>query len=132
MKIKRLIYLLLLLPVAIACEKAFPNDDLDFYWRLQSIERNGQVEKVDSVMFGFARHMVLIEDIGNNFSRHGVTTDTGDSLKLDFSMYPDTLEVLRGISRCGIDSIITVFKVEYPKDRLILSNDKVVLRLRKW
>lgn len=133
MNIKRLIYLLLLLPVLSACEHAFPNDDLDFYWRLQSIERVGdEAETVNNTMFGFARHMVLIEDLKNHFTRHGVTTDTGDSLKLDFSMYTDTAYVQKGLSRCGIDSIVTVFKVEYPKDRLILSNDKVVLRFRKW
>jgi len=136
MNIKRLIYLLLLLPVLSACEHAFPNDDLDFYWRLKSVEyASGETVQVDGdVMFGFARHMVLIEDLKNNFTRHGVTVDTGDSLKLDFSMYPDkeTPYILTGLGRWGIDSTVTVFKVEYPKDRLILSNDKVVLRLRKW
>lgn len=132
MKIKVLIYMLLLLPVLSACESAFPNDDLDFYWRLQTIERGGQTEQVDNTMFGFARHMVLIEDLTNDFYRHGITTDTGDSLKFDFSMYSDTLYVKTGLSRCGIDSTVTVFRVEYPKDHLVLSNDKVILRFRKW
>ena len=132
MKIKRIIYMLLLLPLISACEHAFPNDDLDYYWRLQTIERAGQVESVDNTMFGFARHIVLVEDLSHNFTLHGVTTDTADSLRLDFSMYPDTVSVLPGLRRCGIDSVVTTFRAEYPKDRLVLSNDKVVLRFRKW
>ena len=133
MKIKRIIYMLLLLPLISACEHAFPNDDLDYYWRLQTIERAGRVETVDSVMFGFARHIVMVENYSSNgFTLHGVTTDTADSLRLDFSMYPDSVSVLPGLRRCGIDSVVITFRAEYPKDRLVLSNDKVVLRFRKW
>ena len=100
------VLLLLVLGVS-SCEHAFPNDDLDFYWRLQTIEyASGQTEQVKGdIMFGFARHMVLIEDITNGFYRHGVTTDTGDSLKLDFSMYPasETDVILEGLGKCGMD-----------------------------
>ena len=115
------------------CEHAFPNDKLDFYWRLETIEYKGGVtEQVDNTMFGFSRHIVLIEDLSNGFTRHGITTDTGDSLKLDYSMYSDTTVVLEGLKRCGIDGTVTTFGVEYPKGGLILSNDKVVLTLKKW
>ena len=129
------VLILLVLGVS-SCEHAFPNDDLDFYWRLQTIEyASGQTEQVkDDVMFGFARHMVLIEDLSNNFSRHGVTTDTGDSLKLDFSMYPasETDAILEGLGKCGMDSLVTTFKVDYPKDRLVLTSGKATLRFKKW
>lgn len=127
--------ILLVLGVS-SCEHAFPNDDLDFYWRLQTIEyASGQTEQVKGdIMFGFARHMVLIEDITNGFYRHGVTTDTGDSLKLDFSMYPasETDVILEGLVKCGIDSLVTTFKVDYPKDRLVLTSGKSTLRFKKW
>jgi hypothetical protein len=129
------VLILLVLGVS-SCEHAFPNDDLDFYWRLQTIEyASGKTEQVKGdVMFGFARHMVLIEDLSNNFSRHGVTTDTGDSLKLDFSMYPasETDAILEGLGKCGMDSLVTTFKVDYPKDRLVLTSGKATLRFKKW
>lgn len=120
--------------ISASCEHAFPNDDLDFYWRLESIEYKGGVtEQVENTMFGFSRHIVLIEILsGSPFERHGITTDTGDSLKFDFSMYPDKTVVMDGLRRCGIDSTVTTFGVEYPKGGLILSNDRVVLHLRKW
>ena len=115
------------------CEHAFPNDDLDFYWRLQTIEhKGGATDQVENAMFGFSRHIVLVEDLSTGFTRHGITTDTGDSIKFDFSVYPDTAAVMNGLRRCGIDSIVTTFGVEYPKGGLILSNDKVVLTLKKW
>lgn len=129
------VLILLVLGVS-SCEHAFPNDDLDFYWRLQTIEyASGKTEQVKGdVMFGFARHMVLIEDLSNNFSRHGVTTDTGDSIKLDFSMYPasETDAILEGLGKCGMDSLVTTFKVDYPKDRLVLTSGKATLRFKKW
>ena len=112
-------------------EHAFPNDALDKYWRLETKTKGGQTNQVDSIiMFGFERHIVLIESPG--FTRHGITTDTGDSLKLDFSMYPDTAVVLSGLNAVGIDSTVVTFGVKYPKDRLILSNDQVVLKFIKW
>lgn len=114
-------------------EHAFPNDDLDFYWRLETIERKGgAVETVPNTMFGFARHIVLIEDISRGFSRHGITTDTGDSIKFDYSIYSDTALLMTNLRYCGIDSIVTTFRVQYPKGGLILSNDNVVLTLKKW
>lgn len=114
-------------------EKAFPNDDLDFYWRLETIERKGgDVDQVSNTMFGFARHIVLIEDLSRGFSRHGITTDTGDSIKFDYSIYSDTALLMTNLRYCGIDSIVTTFRVQYPKGGLILSNDNVVLTLKKW
>ncbi len=125
--------LLVLSVLAVSCEHAFPNDDLDFYWRLETIERKGMpIENVSNTMFGFSRHMVLIEDISRGFSRHGITTDTGDSIKFDYSIYPDTATLKTSLRYCGIDSVVTTFGVQYPKGGLILSNDNVVLMLKKW
>lgn len=132
-RVLRFFPLLMLAVTAVSCEHAFPNDDLDFYWRLETIERKGEpAESVRNTMFGFARHIVLVEDISRGFSRHGITTDTGDSIKFDFSIYPDTAWMMIGLRYCGIDSTVTTFGVRYPKGGLILSNDNVVLTLKKW
>lgn len=121
-------------------EKAFPNDDLDFYWRLDRIEyRDGvnfqgtpcEYKDVDDIMFGFARHIVLIEAPGLS-QQHGITTETGDSIKLDYSIYNNP--ALKGpLQDCGLDSVVSVFRIEYPdRQRMVLSGKKTVLRLRKW
>ena len=94
-----------------SCECAFPDDRQDFYWRLDRIEYKDGVnfrgdsctsENIDNTMFGFARHIVLIEDLTRGFSRHGVTTEFGDSIKLDYSMYDDggLIQVWLEFPRC--------------------------------
>lgn len=124
-----------------SCERAFPDDKLDYYWRLDKIEYKGgenfrgdscSWEEVDNTMFGFARHIVLIEDLTRGFSRHGVTTELGDSIRLDYSMYDDggLIDCLRF---CGVDSLVAPFRVSYPdRGRMVFENSWVVLRFRRW
>ena len=132
---------MLTLAVCSGCmEKAFPDDDLDFYWRLDIIEyRDGkdfqgqpcQSKDVDNIMFGFARHIVLIEAPGLS-QQHGITTETGDSIKLDYSIYNNPALKDR-LQDCGLDSVVSVFRIEYPdRQRMVLSGKKTVLRFRKW
>ena len=142
---KRFLYItalsMLTLAVFSGCmEKAFPDDDLDFYWRLDRIEyRDGkdfqgqpcQSKDVDNIMFGFARHIVLIEAPGLS-QQHGITTETGDSIKLDYSIYNNPALKDR-LQDCGLDSVVSVFRIEYPdRQRMVLSGKKTVLRFRKW
>ena len=124
-----------------SCEPAFPNDKLDFYWRLDRIEYKGGInfkgenceyDDIDDTMFGFSRHIVLIEDLTRGFSRHGITTEFGDSIRLDFSIYDD-YTLTDSLRLYGLDSVVTTFKVEYPdRQRLVLSSNKAVLKFRKW
>ena len=132
---------LLTLAVCSGCmEKAFPNDDLDYYWRLDRIEyRDGvnfqgapcEYKDVDNIMFGFARHIVLIEAPGLSQS-HGITTEFADSIKLDYSIYNNP--ALTGkLQECGLDSLVSTFKLEFPdRKSMVLSGKKTVLRFRKW
>ena len=132
---------LLTLAVCSGCmEKAFPNDDLDFYWRLDRIEyKDGtnfqgtpcEYKDVDNIMFGFARHIVLIEILGRS-QQHGITTEFGDSIKLDYSIYNNPALKDR-LQECGLDSVVSTFRIEYPdRQRMVLSGKKTVLRFRKW
>ncbi len=124
-----------------SCERAFPDDRLDFYWRLDMIEYKDGVnfrgeqcssEEIDNTMFGFARHIVLIEDLTHGFSRHGVTTEFGDSIRFDYSMYDDG-GLIGGLRYCGLDSFVTTFKLSYPdRQRMVLENSRATLRFRKW
>ena len=124
-----------------SCVPAFPDDRLDFYWRLDMIEYKEGVnfhgepcnsEDVDNTMFGFARHIVLIEDLSRDFSRHGVAIEFGDSIRLDYSIYDDD-GLIDNLRFCGLDSLVTTFRLFYPdRQRMVLENSRAVLRFRKW
>ena len=121
-------------------EKAFPNDDLDFYWRLDRIEyRDGvnfqgepcEYKDVDNIMFGFARHIVLIEAPGLK-QQHGITTEFEDSIRLDYSVYNNP-SLAGQLEKCGLDSVVSTFKLEFPdRQHMVLSGRKTILRFRKW
>lgn len=123
-----------------SCESAFPNDKLDFYWRLDRIEyRDGvdfsgnpcQSVDIDNIMFGFARHMVLIEAPGLA-QQHGVTTEFDDSIRLDYSVYNNP-GLVSQLQKCGLDSIVSTFKLEFPdRKHMVLSGRKTILSFRKW
>lgn len=131
----------LVLGICSGCmEHAFPNDDLDFYWRLDRIEyKDGmdflgnpcQSKDVDNIMFGFARHIVLIEAPGLS-QQHGITTEFNDSIKLDYSIYNNP-GLIDKLNECGLDSVVSTFKLEFPdRQHMVLSGKKTVLRFRKW
>ena len=124
-----------------SCERAFPDDRLDYYWRLDRIDYKHGVnfrgdscscEEVDNTMFGFARHIVLIEDLTRDFTRHGVATVFNDSIRLDFSIY-DNSGLIDSLLYYGLDSTVTTFKLSYPdRHRMIFENSRSLLRFRKW
>lgn len=135
------LFLIVLLFYSCSIESAFPDDNLDNYWRLDKVEYNDgvnffgdtcQYEDIDNTMFGFARHIVIIEDLAREFERHGITTRYGDSLKMDFSIYADD-NIINSLRYCGLDSVVTIFKVKYPsKKRMILTSKKATLHFRMW
>lgn len=123
-----------------SCEPAFPNDRLDFYWRLERVEfRDGtdfqgqpcEYKDIDNIMFGFSRHIVLIEAPGLS-QQHGITTEFDDSIRLDYSIYNNP-GLITKLHDCGLDSIVSVFRLEFPdRKQMVLSGKKTVLRFRKW
>ena len=132
---------LMVLVVFTGCmEHAFPNDDLDFYWRLDRIEyKDGlnfkgescDYKDIDNIMFGFARHIVLIEAPGLS-QQHGITTEFNDSIRLDYSIYNNPA-LKDKLQECGLDSVVSVFKLEFPdRKSMVMSGKKTVLRFRKW
>ncbi|HZK02843.1 MAG TPA: lipocalin-like domain-containing protein [Bacteroidaceae bacterium] len=132
----------------LGCEPVFPNNKLDNFWRLNYVEYksgldfNGDVRKSDTlgdVYWGFARNIVQIENHSNGyFSYYGITTDTGDSIGLDFSVYTpgagyDTIKIVKNLNRCGISGIKTSYYVQkIDRKSMILTNSSVILRFEKW
>lgn len=133
-----------------SCENVFPNDKLDNFWRLNRVEYrsgmdfNGEIRDVDtlkSVFYGFSRHLLQVENHSNGGSYWGNTTDTGDSLTLDFSAYQkpenatryDATKTLAGLKTCGIDSLVTKYSIDrLTRSEMVLSNDHVTLHFEKW
>lgn len=124
-----------------SCAKVFPNDKLDYLWRLDKVcysnsgTGNYEVEK-SGIWYAFARDLVEIRD-GETNGPIGVLTDYGDSIKIDYSMYCevaeyDTESLLRYLSNCGITSLTTVFKIEWQGCNMILSNNDTRLFFTKW
>lgn len=143
MKKLYLLLTLVLLAVMNSCEPVFPNDDLDNLWKLRTVEfKSGhdfdgvpcQTKTVKDYMFGFARHLLVIRpvnDIHDEYGMHAVTTEFSDSIKFDFTAC--RISALDTLKLCGIDSLVTVFKLEYPdRNTLLLSGSKTVLSLEKW
>ncbi len=122
-----------------SCTKVFPNDKLDYLWRLDKIcysgSGNHEVEK-SGIWYAFARDLVEIRN-GEINGPIGILTDYGDSIKIDYSMYAgvadyDTESLLRYLSDCGITSLTVVFKIERLDSNMILSNNDTRLFFTKW
>ena len=135
------VFSLMVLVLCSGCmEHAFPNDKLDFYWRLDRIEfKDGtdfqgepcEYKDIDNIMFGFARHIVLIEAPGLA-QQHGVTTEFDDSIRLDYSVYNNPGLAVQ-LQKCGLDGVVSTFKLEFPdRQHMVLSGKKTILRFRKW
>lgn len=131
----------------ISCEKVFPNDKLDHFWRLNYVEYpNGtdlsgnicDIDTLGDVYFGFAQDLLQIENHSNDFSAFGVLTDMGDSLRFDFSVYResdgyDPDNIATNLKMVGMDSLVSTFYIrQLDKNRLILSNESATLRFEKW
>ncbi len=131
--------LLCLVPMLMttSCTSAFPNDKLDFMWRLDRIVYlNGhdyfgnecREETKGTVWYAFARDLVEINgDKADN--KIGITTDFGDSLRIDYSMYSSISDLIS----CGIWEKVTTFKVEQlTSASMILTDSNVSLFFTRW
>jgi hypothetical protein len=131
----------------ISCEKVFPNDKLDHFWRLNYVEYpNGSdfsgnicdIDTLGDVYIGFAQDLLQIENHSNGFSAFGVLSDMGDSLRFDFSVYResdgyDPDNIATNLKMVGIDSLFSTFFIkQLDNKRLILSNESATLRFEKW
>lgn len=132
------------------CEKVFPNDKLDNFWRLNRVEYregsnfNGEscyADTLKSVYFGFSRHLLQIENHTTGGSYWGNIVDNGDSLTLDFSAYEkpenaskyDPVKTLAGLQTCGIESLVTTFSIDrLTRREMQLSTPRVRLYFEKW
>ena len=80
------------------------------------------------VWYSFARDLVEISD-NQPHGKIGITTDYGDSIKFDFSMYPSITD----LHSCGIWNNITTFKIELlDSGKMILSDQNVRLSFTRW
>ena len=143
-RIIRIFMLALPMLLFISCENVFHNDELDFMWRLDSVEYTDGVdlfgkpcskEDKEGLWFSFARDLVRIESSNSTFAAIGVLTDQGNTLVFDFSMYKEENwpGIENGLKLMGIDSYVSTYTVtELNRKNMILTGKKTVLRLTKW
>lgn len=128
---------LTVLLILASCTSVFPNEKLDYMWRLDKISYlNGhdydgricQEEEKKGIWFSFARDLVEISE-NQPHGKIGITTDYGDSIKFDFSMYENISE----LHRCGIWESVTTFNIEVLNSgKMILSDNNVRLHFTRW
>ena len=142
-RISKIILIMLLTVLLHSCENVFHNDELDFMWRLDSVEYidgvdlNGKAcsqESPEGVWFSFARDLVRVEDKNSGFCVIGVLTDHGGQLTFDFTMYDEEKWGTEyGLKQIGIESKVTSFNVTKLKGKeLVLTGTKTILRFTKW
>lgn len=136
-----------------SCNPVFPDYELDNFWKLNQIEyKNGvdfvgnecTVVRADSIYFGFARSLIQIQNLSDTahslehgFSKFGQILYTGDSLRIDYSVYTDKDTnmplLLKSLRLCGVENYVTTYSVDKLDNKeLILSNEKVILNFKRW
>lgn len=139
--------LLLAAVLCSSCEKVFPNPKLDNFWKLDKVSflsgsdfqgATCQEKEYMGVFWGFARDLIEVENHNINFGSHGIITDCGDSLKVDFSMYSqvqgyDMPKLLLSIQSCGISTYTTTYRIiRMDKKKLILEDNVSRLEFTRW
>lgn len=126
-----------------SCTKMFPNDNLDYMWRLDTVTYlDGQNfdgnpcgdEAKTNAWYCFARDLVEVRH-GDIHGPIGVVTDYGDSLRFDFTLFeegnPGT--AMNTLKNCGIQSLVTTFNIEsLTSANMILKGDKTRLSFTRW
>lgn len=130
------IFFFILICNAISCTSAFPNDELDYMWRLDRIQylsgydfegnTADEVHKED-VWFSFARSVIEIRD-HVPYGYAGIAILNSNKLTIDYSMYEGTEDydfehICTTLRNNGIYSTVTEFNIEcLTSDQLILSD----------
>lgn len=129
-----------------ACTTAFPDDDLDYMWRLDKISYPGGHDlegniahevQVRDVWFCFARDLVEIRD-SCAYGYVGVTMEKEGTIQFDYSMYEgsedyDADKILATLRKCGVASFVTTFRIDrLSSERLVLSDENCRLFFTRW
>ena len=143
-RISRIFLIALIAALLQSCENVFHNDELDFMWRLDSVEyidgvdfdgNTCSVESKEGLWLSFARDLVKIDDRNSYFRAIGILTDKGRQLDFDFSMYQeqDWPKIDSVLKSMGIDAKVSSFNItELNRKNLVLTGSKTILKLTKW
>lgn len=150
MKLKHYIQLavmIFLTGTTASCDKAFPNDDLDYMWRMDSISFLKGVDfngnectglKKGDVWYCIARDLVEIRSNNSPRGPIGVITEKEDSLNFDFTMYRSddaskNNEMLWTLRSCGLQDYLTTYRIEeLGSGKMVLSDSRARLFFTRW
>ena len=136
---KRLLLILLLVPMFVACDKVYINGELDGMWQLQRVEYAGNVYTPCDIYYSFQRHlsqiskhydeMLPLRYLGNLYYTGDTVVMSGfrKFLEEDIVATPPTL------AGFYLYSDSTVFVVERLDDEFLIMNSvDGRYTLRKW
>ena len=133
---KKLVMAVLFSCILCSCESVFPNDEIDFLWRLDGVEKSGELHQTCNYWMSLARHIAVFE---GNASSAGYAQafasfyDSFDSLFFDFSMCADTALTMDLIGNFGMEDLEFRCSYDLPKsNKLVLSGNGTVLYFTKW
>ncbi|MCQ2083199.1 MAG: lipocalin-like domain-containing protein [Bacteroidaceae bacterium] len=141
---RNVVLLMLLSCILCSCDKMFPNDRLDYMWRLDGIEYTSGYDldgnecdyaAADYCWMSLARHLSTFEGMTyEGYSQtFGQFVERQDSIFFDFSMFPDTTLTMAVIRNFGMESMRPHFSYRLPhRNRLVLKGDSTVLYFSKW
>lgn len=129
------------------CTSAFPNDDLDYMWRLDKVEFPGGIDfegnecdfKTEgNVWYCFARDIVEIRRGKPGTSFFGKATMDSNLLTIDFSGYNrdtgyEPEKILVKINALGLEASCTAYTIdELNGSTMILKGRKTRLYFTRW
>ncbi len=132
---KKSVIAVLLGCILCSCERVFPNDDIDFQWRLDGVERLGELHQDGNCWMSLARHIAVFEgDTPAGYAQaFALFNDSSDSLFFDFSMCADTALTMEVIGKFGIENLKFGCSYNLPKrNKLVLSGNGAVLYFTRW
>lgn len=130
-----------------ACTSAFPNDRLDYMWRLDKIEftdgydfegNECDIRSEGNIWYCFARDIVEIRKGKPGTSFFGKATVSENCLTIDFSGYNhdtgyDPEQILKRINGLGLEAACTEYNIdELDGSTLIITGQKSRLYFTRW
>ena len=128
-----------------ACTSAFPNDELDYMWRLDRIEfldgldffgNECDMKSAGDIWYCFAREIVEIHF--SDTKTLGKTAVGGNSITIDFSGYNhntgyDPEKMLERLNALGLEASCTEYSIdELNGSTMILTGRKTRLYFTRW
>lgn len=129
----------------VSCDNLFWDDDLDYQWRLDTVEYTagcdfqgnvaGTVQK-SQCWLSMARDLAIFEDLSDSCGAIrllGSFERYSDSIRFDYSVYTDRQHIESELSRFGLSGVVSSFEItSVDRRNMVLSGDSTTLYFTRW